>query len=72
MRCHGGNGYYDYVCRLLRGTRVRSREYRKIDNYQLRVFDSASELYTAIEYMGDTHDQGLCRVVAGPGWGSKG
>lgn len=71
MRCHGGNGYYDYVCRLLRGTDVGPRDYRKVDHYQLKVFDSASELYEAIEYMGGMHDQGLCKVVTGPGWGSK-
>lgn len=68
MRCHGGNGYYDYICKLLRGANVGSHDYRKIDNYKLRVYDSADELYTAIEYMGSTHDRDLCRVTAGPGW----
>lgn len=71
MRCHGGNGYYDYVCKLLRGTKVGPRDYRKIDHYRLKVFDSASELYTAIDYMGNTYDKDLCKVVTGPGWGSQ-
>ncbi len=68
MRCRGGNGYYDYICKLLRGTNVRPQDYRRIDDYQLKVFDSASELYTTIEYISAAHDRNLCRVVTGPGW----
>lgn len=71
MRCHGGNGYYDYVCRVLRDTGVGLHDYRKIEHYQLKVFDSASELYTAIEYASSLNDDNLCKVVAGPGWAVK-
>ncbi len=64
MRCKGGNGYYEYVKRVLEGVHLDSREYRAIENYKVCVVDSLDELYSIInELEKKTH---LCRVLAGP------
>ena len=66
MRCKGGNGYYEYVRKIIEGKNCTLYDYKKIDNYELRVFDNIEELFSMI----NTKKQldMLCEVVAGPGW----
>ncbi|MCR4687858.1 MAG: DUF2075 domain-containing protein [Lachnospiraceae bacterium] len=64
MRCKGGTGYYEYVKKILDNNNVESKEYVKIDNYDLKVVDSVDDLYNRIK----TYNDKLCKVVAGPGW----
>ena len=64
MRCKGGNGYYEYVKKVLETTRLDAREYTKIENYNLTTVDSLDELYAKIEFL--EKNVGLCRVLAGP------
>lgn len=66
MRCKGGNGYYDYVKKVLETTDLDPREYVKISGYELTVVDSAAELFDMIGTR--EKEGGLCRVVTGPGW----
>ena len=42
------------------------RSYREIDGYELKVFDSITELFSAIQEKNESDN--LCRIVAGPGW----
>lgn len=66
MRCRGGNGYYEYVSKVIREIGCDARDYKTINNYHLRFFDHITDLFSAIE----TADAsgGICRVVTGPGW----
>ena len=67
MRCKGGVGYYDYVRKVLMSTNLSVHEYQKISNYKIQIVDNIDELTTFIDYQ-NTEGDGLCKVVAGPGW----
>lgn len=64
MRCKGGNGYYEYVKKVLEGKQLDKKEYRLIENYQLSIVDSLDELYSKIDRL--EKDVKLCCVLAGP------
>lgn len=66
MRCKGGNGYYDYVKKVLESKELGIKEYQKISDYELVVTDSVSELVSLIAEK--DAELGLCRLVTGPGW----
>ena len=66
MRCKGGNGYYEYVKKVLEGKHLDGREYSVIENYKLSTVDSIDELFDII-YRHDEEDD-LSRVITGPGW----
>ena len=66
MRCNGGNGYYEYVKKVLCSKRLKPQEYQTINNYRLIVVDSVEELFDKINR--HNNENGLSRVVAGPGW----
>ena len=70
MRCKGGVGYYDYVRKVLMTTNLSVHEYQKISNYRIQIVDNIDELTTFIDYQ-NTEGDGLCKVVAGPGWNIK-
>ncbi len=66
MRCKGGNGYYEYVKKVLDSTDLGIRDYQKIENYQAKVVDDITDLFDIIN---EKNKQiGLCNVVCGPGW----
>ena len=66
MRCKGGNGYYEYVKKVLEREDLDIREYRAISDYDLKVCDSMEDLVSVIH--GKDSDNSLCKIVAGPGW----
>ena len=67
MRCKGGNGYYEYVRDILEGSKTRAVKHKEIRDYTVDVVDNISELVEFIDYQNE-HGDGLCKVVAGPGW----
>ena len=69
MRCKGGNGYYEYVKKVLETTSLNFHEYKKISGYELKVFEEISDLFKTIQEKNSSDN--LCRVVAGPGWAMK-
>ena len=66
MRCEGGNGYYDYVKKILFEKNLSPKDYQNINDYELEVVDSVDELFKKIKEK-DNGDN-LCKVVCGPGW----
>ena len=68
MRCKGGNGYYEYVKKVLRGEKLKVSDYKKINNYDLTVCDSFNDLKNRIEAK---NTDGLSKIVAGPAWSTK-
>lgn len=66
MRCKGGNGYYEYIRDIIEKTDFDIHQYKKIDGYELKVFDDVSDLFDIISNRNDMDN--LCRVVTGPGW----
>ena len=68
MRCKGGNGYYEYVKKVLRGEKLKVSDYKKINNYDLTVCDSFNDLKNHIEAK---NTDGLSKIVAGPAWSTK-
>ncbi len=66
LRCKGGNGYYDYVKKVLESKQLDPREYSEISDYKLATVDSIDDLISIIEDH-QTEDR-LSRVVSGPGW----
>ena len=69
MRCKGGNGYYEYVKDVLEKTNLDIHEYKRIPNYELKVFDKVDDLFSIIH--GKNQKDNLCKIVTGPGWGIK-
>lgn len=69
MRCKGGNGYYEYVKKILSSDKLTIHEYQKIDKYQAKVTDTIDELFDIIKKKND--ECGLSRVVCGPGWSKE-
>jgi hypothetical protein len=69
MRCKGGNGYYEYIKKILSEENLSIREYEKIEKYQAKVTDSIDELFEIIESKNE--ECGLSRVVCGPGWNKE-
>lgn len=67
MRCKGGDGYYEYIKTVLTATGLNVREYKKISGYELKFVDDIRELMRFIDYQ-NTEGDGLCKVIAGPGW----
>ena len=65
FRCNGSDGYLSWLDHTLQIQETANTEIGDL-NYDIRVFDSPNELYSAIEQQ----DQGLCkaRVVAGYCW----
>ncbi len=70
MRCKGGNGYYDYLRTIFDANDLNYKKYKKIQNYDIKVFDKVEDLLYAIKYQYDQMN-GLCEVVAGPAWGKN-
>lgn len=66
MRCKGGNGYYEYVRKVLEGEKLDAREYSEISNYKLATVESIDDLMSIIGH--HQKEGGLSKVVAGPGW----
>ena len=66
MRCKGGNGYYEYVKKVLSETAVPITAYKKIADYKLDVVDDIEKLFLILDEK-NTED-GLSKVVTGPGW----
>ncbi len=69
MRCKGGNGYYDYVRRVLEGENLNVSKYKTITDYELRVFENVKMLFQGVIEK-DLNDN-LCKIVTGPGWGKE-
>lgn len=69
MRCKGGNGYYEYVKKVLEGNNLPIQEYKVISNYDLRVVDDIRVLFELIRRKNDGQSEQLSKVVCGPGWG---
>lgn len=66
MRCKGGNGYYEYVKKILSSSGLTVHDYHKIENYQVKVIEDIDTLFSIINEMNQR--VGLCSVVCGPGW----
>ncbi len=66
MRCKGGNGYYEYIKDILNTPHFSIKNYKHINNYQLKVVDHIDSLFDLI--IERNKEVGLCKVVAGPGW----
>ncbi|MBQ3366435.1 MAG: DUF2075 domain-containing protein [Acidaminococcaceae bacterium] len=64
MRCKGGNGYYEYVKKVLEGVNLDFRDHKRIENYCLSTVDSLEELFSIIN--GLNNESNLCRVLVGP------
>lgn len=69
MRCKGGNGYYEYIKKILSYDKLTIHEYQKIDGYQTKVTDTINDLFDIISSKND--EFGLSRVVCGPGWNKE-
>ncbi len=66
MRCKGGNGYYEYIRGVLEESDFSISRYKKINGYDLKVFDKIEDLFSVVQAKGD--EEHLCKVVTGPGW----
>lgn len=66
MRCKGGNGYYEYVKKVLESRGLSIKERKHIDNYTTKVVDDITDLFEEIN--DDDEKEGLSEVIAGPGW----
>lgn len=74
MRCKGGNGYYEYIRDVLSKPGMNLNDYRRIDNYELKVFDHISELFSWVDEKKQSEGKdgkNLCAVIGGPGWSLK-
>ena len=67
MRCKGGDDYYEYIKMVLMSTCLSAKAYKKILGYELRIVDDIRELMRFIDFQ-NTEGDGLCKVIAGPGW----
>ena len=67
MRCKGGNGYYEYVKKILEGEGLTARDYKEIKDYKVMVRNDFSELVAFVEKQ-NREGEGLCKIVAGPAW----
>ena len=67
MRCKGGNGYYEYVKKILESEKLTIRDYQQIKGYKIMLADSMSEMVEFIDHQ-NNEGEGLCKVIAGPGW----
>ncbi len=67
MRCKGGNGYYEYVRRIITHPGMTQHDYKTINNYTLKIVDSINDLIKLIDYQ-NTEGDGLCKLTAGPAW----
>lgn len=68
MRCKGGNGYYEYVKKVLEGKNLSPKDYKLIDNYELKVVDSAKDLIELIREKNNVNNDSemLNKLVSGP------
>lgn len=66
MRCKGGNGYYEYVRDILFNQRMSIKDFKKIENYDLKVVDSMQQLEIMLSAKNKEYD--LCKYLAGPAW----
>ena len=48
MRCNGGNGYYDYVKKILDESNVDIRSYQNISNYDVHIFDHIEDMFSKL------------------------
>ena len=62
-RCLGGNGYIDYLRKIMSGT---ADGYHKIDNYEFRLYDDVGRMHEDIKKLNEKY--GLCRMAAGYAW----
>ena len=62
-RCLGGNGYIDYLREIMSGT---AKEYRTVENYDLKLYDDPGKMHEDIKALNDEY--GLCRMAAGYAW----
>lgn len=62
-RCLGGNGYIDYLRKIMSGT---ATEYQKVENYDFRLYDDVGKMHEDIKQLNEEY--GLCRMAAGYAW----
>lgn len=62
-RCLGGNGYIDYLRKIMSGT---ATEYQKVENYDFRLYDDVGKMHEDIKRLNEEY--GLCRMAAGYAW----
>lgn len=62
-RCLGGNGYIDYIKKILSGTATKKVE---IKNYDFRMYDDVGRMVEDIKKLNEKYD--LCRTAAGYAW----
>lgn len=66
MRCKGGNGYYEYIKDILFNEHISIKDYKNIENYQLKLVDSISDLQNIVAEK--NFEVGLSKMLSGPGW----
>lgn len=62
-RCLGGNGYIDYLRKIMSGT---ATDYQKVENYDFRIYDDVGKMHEDIKRLNEEY--GLCRMAAGYAW----
>lgn len=62
-RCQGGSDYTEYIKDIFAG---KAKEFRHIENYDLKMFEHCHQMVDEIKEKND--DYGLCRVAAGYAW----
>ena len=62
-RCLGGNGYIDYIKKILSGTATKKVE---IKNYDFRMYDDVGRMVEDIKKLNEKYN--LCRTAAGYAW----
>lgn len=66
MRCKGGSIYYNYIKKILFSSHLGPKDYRPINNYELRIFDNIDDFLVAMSRK--EQENSLCSIVAGPSW----
>lgn len=69
MRCKGGTGYYEYVKSVLEDANLSGYDFKKIENYDVKVIDSIDDFVGTMVALDAEKD--LCKIVAGPAWSSS-
>jgi len=67
MRCHSGNGYYEYVRDIIENNGIMQLRYKPFKNYEFKIFDNINILKNVINSRNGVDK--LCRMITGPGWG---
>ena len=69
LRCKGGNGYYEYVKKVLESEKLDPHEYQSFESYDINTVDSIGDLCDIIAK--HNKETNLCRILLGPGWATK-